>query len=156
MASILPTSGTIALSQLQTEFGGSNPIGLSEYYRGGLLVPNTAANGNIPISGTISMTNFYGASGDVFNAHISSSHPTNSATACSTIPFDSVYSTSPTPSLNFPIYTDSTGSTYKSAAFYTAYDAATDGDFVRYWGGGSWSGSAIACAGGGGGGLGKV
>lgn len=38
----LPASGPIALSQVQTEFGGSNPIGISEYYgagAGGTTVP---------------------------------------------------------------------------------------------------------------------
>ena len=35
----LQTSGTISLLQVQTEFGGSNPIGMSEYYRGGANVP---------------------------------------------------------------------------------------------------------------------
>ena len=38
----LQSSGTITLAQIQTEFGGSNPIGLSEYYKGGSYVPNTA------------------------------------------------------------------------------------------------------------------
>jgi len=56
----LPASGTITLAQIQTEFGGSNPIGINEYYRGGGLVPNTTANINIPTSGTISLSNFYG------------------------------------------------------------------------------------------------
>ena len=37
----LQTSGAIALSQVQTEFGGSNPISMSEYYRGGANVPTT-------------------------------------------------------------------------------------------------------------------
>ena len=55
----LPPSGTISLSQIQTEFGGVNPIGLSEYYRGGgLTTPN---NTGVPTSGTISLSNFYGA-----------------------------------------------------------------------------------------------
>jgi len=36
----LQSSGTISLSQLQGEYGGSNPISLSEYYRNGSLVPN--------------------------------------------------------------------------------------------------------------------
>lgn len=55
----LPSSGTITLAQIQTEFGGSNPVGLSEYYRGGLYV--TANNTNVPTSGAISLSNFYGA-----------------------------------------------------------------------------------------------
>jgi len=52
-------SGTIALSDIQTEFGGSNPISLSEYYRGGSYV--TSNNTSVPTSGTISLSNFYGA-----------------------------------------------------------------------------------------------
>ena len=37
----LQTSGAISLLNLQNEFGGSNPISISEYYRGGGLVPST-------------------------------------------------------------------------------------------------------------------
>lgn len=37
----LQTSGAISLSDLQTQLGGANPIGLSEYYRGGSYVPST-------------------------------------------------------------------------------------------------------------------
>ena len=37
----LHTSGAISLSQVQGEFGGSNPISMSEYYRGGSYVPTT-------------------------------------------------------------------------------------------------------------------
>lgn len=55
----LPASGTITLADIQTEFGGSNPISLSEYYRGGAYV--TPNNTNVPTSGTISLSNFYGA-----------------------------------------------------------------------------------------------
>lgn len=49
----LQTSGAISLADVQGEFGGSNPISLSEYYG--------AASG-IPTSGTISLSQFYGAS----------------------------------------------------------------------------------------------
>ena len=57
----LQSSGVaISLSDIQTEFGGSNPISLSEYYTGGSYV--TAGNAAIPASGQISMSNFYGAS----------------------------------------------------------------------------------------------
>jgi hypothetical protein len=58
----LPTSGTITIAQIQTEFGGSNPASLSEYYRNGAYVPDTSANSSIPTSGTITMANFYGGS----------------------------------------------------------------------------------------------
>ena len=40
----LQTSGAISLSQVQGEFGGSNPISMSEYYRGGSYVPTTISS----------------------------------------------------------------------------------------------------------------
>jgi hypothetical protein len=49
----LQTSGAISLANVQTEFGGVNPISISEYY-------GKAAG--IPASGTISLSVFYGAS----------------------------------------------------------------------------------------------
>lgn len=55
----LPGSGPMSLAQLQTEFGGSNPISLSEYYRGGAYV--TANNSSVPTSGQMSLSQFYGA-----------------------------------------------------------------------------------------------
>lgn len=64
----LPSSGSLALSAVQTEFGGSNPISMSEYYAGGVNVPaNTSGvNGAVPSSGTISMSKFYGTSDIAF------------------------------------------------------------------------------------------
>jgi len=56
----LPSSGSISLNSLQTEYGGSNPISINEYYRGGSLVPNTTPNNSIPTTGTINLNNFYG------------------------------------------------------------------------------------------------
>jgi len=47
------------MGQIQTEFGGGNPIGLAEYYRNGAYV--TANNTSVPTSGAISLSNFYGA-----------------------------------------------------------------------------------------------
>lgn len=49
----LPSSGPLSLADIQAEFGGSNPISLSEYYG--------VASG-VPSSGTISISNFYGTS----------------------------------------------------------------------------------------------
>lgn len=66
----MPSSGTITFAQLQTEFGGSNPISLSEYYRGGGLVPDIAANAAVPTSGAISLSNFYGAVNRTFGLAI--------------------------------------------------------------------------------------
>ena len=58
----LPSSGVLTLDDIQTEFGGTNPIDLSDYYRGGGLVPDTSLNTGIPTSGVISVSDFYGAS----------------------------------------------------------------------------------------------
>jgi hypothetical protein len=60
---VLPSSGPISLGQIQTEFGGSNPISISEYYNGGPYVTNnvTAIAPNVPSSGPIKFSDFYGA-----------------------------------------------------------------------------------------------
>lgn len=50
----LQTSGAISLSQVQSEFGGSNPISMSEYYRGGSYVPTSITSA----AGTY--TSYYG------------------------------------------------------------------------------------------------
>ena len=49
----LQTSEAISLNDIQTEFGGSNPIAITEYY---------GAAAGIPSSGTIDLADFYGAS----------------------------------------------------------------------------------------------
>lgn len=49
----LPGSGAISLGDVQTEFGGSNPISISEYY---------SADAGVPASGTISLSDFHGTS----------------------------------------------------------------------------------------------
>lgn len=54
----LQSSGAIKLSEIQTEFTGSNPISMSEYYRGGVYV--TSNNTGVPTSGAISISQFYG------------------------------------------------------------------------------------------------
>lgn len=53
----LQSSGAISLANVQTEFGGSNPIGINEYY---------GAAAGVPVSGTISLYNFYGKSAGGF------------------------------------------------------------------------------------------
>jgi len=55
----LPSSGTITIAQIAAEFGGDAPHSLSEYYRGGGLVPTN--NTNVPTSGTITLSDFYSA-----------------------------------------------------------------------------------------------
>ena len=51
-------NNSISLSQIQTEFGGTDPISLTEYYRGGSYT--TDNNTNVPTTGEISMTDFFG------------------------------------------------------------------------------------------------
>jgi hypothetical protein len=55
----LQSSGVISLSDIQDEFGGTNPISLSEYYRNGSYV--TENNTGVPTSGAIQLDDFYGA-----------------------------------------------------------------------------------------------
>ena len=75
----LPSSGPLSLSDIQGEFGGSNPIGINEYYAGGGLVPagTSGTYGAVPTSGQISIQNFYGTSNfipiyieDVFSTYL--------------------------------------------------------------------------------------
>src|SRR5210317_465744 len=64
----MPVPSNPKLSYIHNEFGGSNPIQLSEYYSGGPLVPAgaPAPNGPIPSSGQISMGEFRGAENVTF------------------------------------------------------------------------------------------
>lgn len=64
----LPSSGPLTLADIQAEFGGTNPISLSEYYAGGANVPagTTGTYGAVPSSGAISIRNFYGTSKATF------------------------------------------------------------------------------------------
>ena len=64
----VPSSGTISIQDLVDEFGGSTPHAMSEYYRGGSEVPNVPANSGIPTSGTLALSDFYGAVDAVFIA----------------------------------------------------------------------------------------
>jgi hypothetical protein len=48
---VIPSSGALSFDNVQTEFGGSNPISLTEYY---------GLENGVPTSGTISLSNFRG------------------------------------------------------------------------------------------------
>ena len=104
----LPNSGAISLQDIQNEFGGSNPIGINEYYG--------VASG-VPASGTISFDDFYGKSafslsGLIFHvdAGITSSYPGSGTTwtdistsgLTGTFPSDITFSSSDGGSLSFP------------------------------------------------------
>lgn len=57
----IPGSGPLKISEIATEFGDTTPNSMSEYYRGGSLVPDAPANTSIPTSGAIGIGDFYGA-----------------------------------------------------------------------------------------------
>ena len=58
----ISASGALTLTTVQTEWGGSNPIGMSDYYAGGDNVFSGATDGDgnaIPSTGAIDMSDFY-------------------------------------------------------------------------------------------------
>ena len=83
-------SGTpIDLTDIQTEFGGVAPIGLSEYYRSGAYV--TSNTTGIPTTGAISLSQFYGATGQLsFNISTSTNSGLNLRTAAVAAGWDGV------------------------------------------------------------------
>jgi hypothetical protein len=59
---IKSSGSSLAISEIAAEFGGSTPHSLSEYYRGGSLVPSASSTSGIASSGAITMSSFYGTS----------------------------------------------------------------------------------------------
>lgn len=59
----IKSSGQLAFTEIVAEFPDTPPHSMSEFYRGGGKVPD--ANTNIPTSGQISFSNFYGATNRV-------------------------------------------------------------------------------------------
>jgi hypothetical protein len=59
----IPVSGPVTLAAIQSEFGGSAPISINEYYKGGnnVLIDPAISAPNVPTSGTISFANFEGS-----------------------------------------------------------------------------------------------
>jgi hypothetical protein len=57
----LPVSGPISQQDIQAEFGGTNPASISEYYKGGAYVSIYDTAPNVPASGVITYSDFYGA-----------------------------------------------------------------------------------------------
>ncbi len=60
---MIPITGPVTLQMIATEFGGTAPHNLSEYYAGGAYVPSgtTGINGPIPSSGQLSLGMFRGS-----------------------------------------------------------------------------------------------
>ena len=101
----LQTSGAISLADLATEFGDTTPYSMSEFYRGGSLVPNSAANTSVPTSGAISLGNFYGAQNSLWATTLTAGYFTT----------------------NFPSYVYTSGySSYLFAGFGSLSDTTVD------------------------------
>ena len=66
----LPSSGTLSINDIVGEFGGSAPHSLSEYYRGGNFVPDSATNSDVPTSGQINISDFYGAASQIWDTTV--------------------------------------------------------------------------------------
>ena len=118
----LQSSGEISLANVQTEFGGSNPIGINEYY-------GVAAG--VPGSGTISLADFYGKSAAVafdFTTYVLGSSITS-------------YGNSQTHNYSGNIVTPGAGSSPKTFTIWmrTAYQGGATGynNTTRYYQGGS-------------------
>lgn len=60
----LPSSGSLSINDIKGEFGGPASPSLTDYYAGGTYVASGTEGdgGPIPTSGTIKITDFYGAS----------------------------------------------------------------------------------------------
>jgi hypothetical protein len=89
----LPGSGELSLSAIQTEFGGSNPIALSEYYRGGAYVGDGAPN--VPTSGAIALNTFYSAEAALVLNITSNTSNYNILTAATAAGYDAATDTIP-------------------------------------------------------------
>lgn len=133
----LPTSGQLSLNDIQTEFGGTSPIEIIEYYRGGTYVPDTAANSDIPISGEISIEDFYGGDSSPALDSYSLGYGANSTSACNYDNSGTFYQNSDPPgnfNFNDPLYNDSSGTTFAPSNWYS------NGFSSREWSGTSWLG----------------
>lgn len=62
----LQGSGAISLGDIATEFGGTVPHAINEYYRNGSYVADTTANAGIPTSGSVSFNTFYSTAAQNF------------------------------------------------------------------------------------------
>ena len=79
-------AGLIKISEIALEFQDTVPYRLSKYYRGGALVPNSSQNANVPTSGAIKLSNFYGAVRRVALTQTFATNTTQTAIGISTLP----------------------------------------------------------------------
>lgn len=77
----------VSFQDLQDFYGGSHPISLSEYYRGGAEVPSTAISGNNPYTGTTSFSASGNGNGgnDGISVNVQNNDTSSSSTSTQTI-----------------------------------------------------------------------
>jgi len=137
----LQTSGTITLNDIRAEFDITDSVTLSDLYRGGGIVPNTATNSDVPTSGTIKLSDFYGASNAslpnyvVLRATSQSNACNNSGTTLT------IYQRSRSFNYTDLIYADANGNSFAASGWYGQFFSGT----VRRWTGTDWGGPVVNC-----------
>lgn len=143
----LPGSGPLSIQAVATEFGGSVPHAMNEYYRNGAYVGSGAPN--VPTSGAISLYQFYNASkgGFTFSPIISSNtlnyNLKSAAIAAGWNQTDPLYATV---TVNGGVYVGSTST--GAYAFDTGVTFPSGSTFVLYN-----NGYILGCSGAGGAGI---
>jgi len=89
----LQSSGAISIGDVQTEFGGSNPASLSEYYRDGAYV--TSNNTTVPTSGVIDLQDFYSTVKQIELTISSNTSNYNILTAATAVGYNSATDSTP-------------------------------------------------------------
>lgn len=114
----LQSSGAISFDNLRNEYSNSGSIALSEMYKGGSFVANHSNNPNVPTSGTISLSNFYGANNTApVVTHTTTQTNGTSGGKLVSIGFTNLFGSS----------TDSTIDFLSGAQYYLWYDPITAG-----------------------------
>ena len=129
----LPGSGPISSSMIQTEFGGSNPIAISEYYKDGANVPDTGTNVNIPTSGQIKFGDFYNGS-DLVSYQYLLGFGENSTDACDFASDNFFYQAVDEFNFSQNLYLNAGLTTFANANWYG------NGFGAREWSGTAWLG----------------
>jgi hypothetical protein len=141
----LQTSGTITLNDIRDEFDIIDSVTLSDLYRGGGIVPNTATNSNVPTSGTIKLSDFYGASNATLRNYVVL-RATSQSNACNNSGTTlTIYQRSTSFNYTDLIYADANGNSLAVSGWYTIFFSGT----VRQWTGTNWVGPVVNCGGGG-------
>ena len=103
----LQTTGQLKLSEIQTEFGGTSPISLSEYYAGGAYV--LSGTGYIPSSAMIEVSHFLGT--QAIPNYDMTSHTRSAGATAAQVYASCTDCTNDTASMNVRVFRGSNGTT---------------------------------------------